>query len=78
MLAGGYVSEENFARADADGLRLLAPLAKDPGRTTPAPPTGPAPRPDPPPPAPSGASNIPAAATITGCGSAPWNQYSDS
>jgi hypothetical protein len=27
-----YVSEENFARADADGLRLLAPLAKDPGR----------------------------------------------
>jgi hypothetical protein len=28
----GYVSEENFARADADGLRLLAPLAKDPGR----------------------------------------------
>jgi transposase len=27
----GYVSEENFARADADGLRLLAPLAKDPG-----------------------------------------------
>ena len=28
----GYVSEETFARADADGLRLLAPLAKDPGR----------------------------------------------
>jgi transposase len=28
----GYVGEENFARADADGLRLLAPLAKDPGR----------------------------------------------
>jgi hypothetical protein len=28
----GYVSEENFARADADGLRLLASLAKDPGR----------------------------------------------
>ena len=28
----GYVSEENFARADTDGLRLLAPLAKDPGR----------------------------------------------
>jgi Transposase DDE domain len=27
----GYVSEENFARADASGLRLLAPLAKDPG-----------------------------------------------
>ena len=37
MLAdSGYVSEENFARADADGLRLLAPLAKDPGRTGPA------------------------------------------
>jgi transposase len=28
----GYVSEESFARADAGGLRLLAPLAKDPGR----------------------------------------------
>jgi hypothetical protein len=28
----GYVTEDNFARADADGLRLLAPLAKDPGR----------------------------------------------
>lgn len=28
----GYVSEDNFARADADSLRLLAPLAKDPGR----------------------------------------------
>ena len=28
----GYVSEENFARADQDNLRLLAPLAKDPGR----------------------------------------------
>src|SRR5437016_1917460 len=28
----GYVSEETFARADAAGLRLLAPLAKDPGR----------------------------------------------
>ena len=28
----GYVSEENFARADRDKLRLLAPLAKDPDR----------------------------------------------
>jgi transposase len=28
----GYVSEENLARAGADGLRLLAPLAKDPGK----------------------------------------------
>jgi transposase len=28
----GYVSEETFTRADADGLRLLAPLAKDPGK----------------------------------------------
>jgi hypothetical protein len=27
----GYISDENFARAGADGLRLLAPLAKDPG-----------------------------------------------
>src|SRR5215469_6343822 len=27
-----YVSEENFARADQDKLRLLVPLAKDPGR----------------------------------------------
>jgi DDE family transposase len=28
----GYESEENFARADAGKLRLLVPLAKDPGR----------------------------------------------
>jgi transposase len=28
----GYASEQAFARADTDGLRLLAPLAKDPGR----------------------------------------------
>ena len=28
----GYVSEDNFARAGTDGLRLLAPLAKDPAR----------------------------------------------
>ena len=28
----GYVSEETFTRAEADGLRLLAPLAKDPGK----------------------------------------------
>jgi transposase len=28
----GYVSEDSFARADQDKLRLLAPLAKDPGR----------------------------------------------
>ena len=31
MLAdSGYVSEDNFARAEAEGLRLLAPLGKDP------------------------------------------------
>ena len=29
----GYASEETFARADQDKLRLLAPLAKDPART---------------------------------------------
>ncbi len=34
----GYVSKEKFARADAGGLRLLAPLAKDPAGTAPAPP----------------------------------------
>jgi hypothetical protein len=28
----GYVSEDSFACADQDKLRLLAPLAKDPGR----------------------------------------------
>jgi hypothetical protein len=28
----GYASEETFARADTAKLRLLAPLAKDPGR----------------------------------------------
>ena len=28
----GYASEQTFTRADAAGLRLLAPLAKDPGK----------------------------------------------
>ena len=28
----GYVSEDNLARADTGGLRLLAPLGKDPDR----------------------------------------------
>lgn len=28
----GYVSEENFTRAEQQKLRLLAPLAKDPGK----------------------------------------------
>jgi transposase len=28
----GYVTEDNFAHAGTDGLRLLAPLAKDPAR----------------------------------------------
>jgi hypothetical protein len=33
VLAGsGYTSEDTFARAGTDGLRLLAPLANDPGR----------------------------------------------
>src|SRR5207248_11446214 len=44
----GYVSEDNFARADTGGLRLLAPLAKDPGPAPPAhPQKGPAPGPVP-------------------------------
>jgi hypothetical protein len=34
----GYVSEENFARADQDSLRLLAPLAKAPDRRRSRPP----------------------------------------
>ena len=34
----GYASEENFARADQDKLRLLAPLAKDPDRRRSRPP----------------------------------------
>ena len=75
----GYVSEETFARGDADRLRLLAPLAKDPGRRrarTPKralhldklPATA----------APGGGCSIRAAATTTRCGPAPWNQYSGS
>lgn len=32
LVDAGYVSEENFARADTDGLQLLALLAKDPVR----------------------------------------------
>jgi hypothetical protein len=83
VLAGsGYASEENFARADAGGLRLLAPLAKDPGKGP-----GPAPRPRSPegpgtstsirpPPAPPGACDIIAAKRTTSCGHAPWNPSS--
>jgi hypothetical protein len=32
LAAVGYVSEQTFARGGTGGLRLLAPLAKDPGR----------------------------------------------
>jgi transposase len=73
----GYVSEDNFARADTDGLRLLAPLAKDPARHRTRPRNGPSTwtgcRP---PPAPPGACDIPAAGTTTRCGPAPSNQSS--
>jgi len=72
----GYVSEENFARADQDKLRLLVPLAKDPGPAA-ALPKGPgtwtSTRP---PPAPSGGCSILADETITSCGPAPWNRCS--
>jgi len=77
----GYVSEENFARADQDKLRLLAPLAKDPGGSggRPAKKRGPGTwtgiRP---PPAPSGGCTIPASGRTTSCGPVPWNQYSAS
>jgi Transposase DDE domain len=75
----GYVSEENFARADQDKLRLLAPLAKTPpGRA------GAQPR-EPgtwtsirPPAAPSGGCGIPADGRTTRCEPAPWNRYSGS
>jgi transposase len=72
----GYVSEENFARADADGLRLLAPLAKDPGKRrtrTPQPCTWTGFRP---PPAPCDACDITAARRTTRCGPVPWNPSS--
>jgi transposase len=72
-----YISDENFARADADGLRLLAPLAKDTGRRYLRPPNGPGTwtgfRPLP---GPGGACSIPPAGTTTGCGPAPSNQCS--
>jgi transposase len=75
----GYASEASFARADAGGLRLLAPLAKDPGRrrirTPQRPGTWTGSRP---PPAPGGACNIPAAGRTTGCAPAPWNRCSGS
>jgi len=75
----GYVSEETFARADADGLRLLAPLAKDPARryvrapSTPCTWTG-----FRPPPAPGGACAILAAATTTSSAHGPSSQCSGS
>ena len=52
----GYVSEENFARADQDKLRLLAPLAKTPAGGPGGRPGGPGTwRSIQPPPAPGGA-----------------------
>ena len=74
----GYVSEENFARADAGGLRLLAPLAKDPGRRHARDSRdGQAPRPVPGyrPRRPAPATS-PRHARTTGCGPAPWNPCS--
>ena len=75
----GYVSEENFARAGQDTLRLLAPLAKDPDRQRSARRSGPGTwisiRP---PPAPSAACGIPAGGRTTSCGPAPWNRCSGS
>ena len=65
--------------ADADGLRLLAPLAKDPARRyvrTPRRPgtwTG-----SQPPPAPGGGCSIPAAATTTSCAAVPSSRCSGS
>jgi hypothetical protein len=67
----GYVSEENFARADQDKLRLLAPLAN----TRAGPPAGLPRGPGTwtgirPPPAPSGACGIPGDGRTTSCGPA--------
>ena len=73
----GYVSEENFARAGQDTLRLLAPLAKDPDRQRSARRSGPGTwisiRP---PSAPGGACGIPADERTASCGPVPWNRYS--
>ena len=72
-----YVSEENFARADQDKLRLLAPLAEDPAGRPGARLRGPGtwtsirPRPEP-----SGGCTIPAGGRTTSCGPASWNQSS--
>ena len=71
----GYVSEENFARADTGKLRLLAPLAKDPGRRSVRTPKR-ARHLDqyPAPPAPGGGCGIPADGRTTSSEPAPWNQ----
>ena len=79
----GYVSEQNFARADASGLRLLAPLAKDPGKdpagAATALPDGPGTSTSSRPPlAPRDACDITAAKRTTRCGPPPWNQFSGS
>jgi Transposase DDE domain len=75
----GYASEETFARADANGLRLLAPLAKDPGGATSALPKGPGTSTGSrPPPGPGGGCGIPAAGTTTSSAPAPWNRCSGS
>ena len=58
----GYVTEDNFARAGTDGLRLLAPLAKEP-RPAPPPHATAAPEPGP---APGHRARRPAAAPSPG------------
>jgi hypothetical protein len=73
----GYLSEENFARADQDKLRLLAPLTKDPGRLG----GRPAKRARHLDQYPATARAIrrmrhPAAGRTTSCGPAPWNRCS--
>jgi hypothetical protein len=71
----GYASEENLARADVGKLRLLMPLAKDPGRVAACrkgPGTWTSIRP---PPAPSAACAIPADGRTARSGPAPWNQH---
>jgi Transposase DDE domain len=74
----GYVTEDNFAHADTDGLRLLAPLAKDPDGATPARHSGPGTWTcSPPPRAPSGGCAITGAAPITSSVPRPSSRCSD-
>ena len=72
----GYVSEENFTRAEQQKLRLLTPLRKDPPCTPTNAPASVRPPPGLPPCEPTGGCATIAAQATTSYEAKPWNRCS--